>query len=136
MSKTLTLKPRNKQGEVYAWHDSYVLQTALNHIATGKPISKAGLWFNIATKVQYAQEESNPKQSNLNVELQIELKNVEARLLCVELSKMKVEQFGRNHLGQPSTPPLAPLFAMLSDFEKELEHTIMSVDEENDDEDD
>ena len=130
MSKTLTLKPRDERGGTPTWHDSFVLQNALNHIATGKPITKAGLWMNIAAKVQYAQEENELGPQNLGMDVQIELRNVEARKLCEELKKLKPEQYGFDQIGQPKSPALAPLYAMLSDFGSELGHTIISTEED------
>ena len=130
MSKTLTLKPRDERGGTPTWHDSFVLQNALNHIATGKPITKAGMWLNIASKVQYAQEEADLGPQSLGVELQIELRNVEARKLCEELKKLKPEQYGFDQIGQPKSPALAPLCAMLKAFGDELGYTIISTEED------
>ena len=143
MSKDLVLHPRIKQvvrvkdenGKIeekkrYGWHDLFVLQTALEAIVKGKPISKLSLWLNIAGKMQYVSEERN-LAGEIGQKATIQLKNVEARKLCEELGELQPEQFARDvRTRQPSVPPLGALAQMLADIERQLGHKIMKGDDE------
>lgn len=147
MSKDLILRPRVKRlvrvvdgnGNIkeekrqYTWHDLFVIQIALEAIAEGKPISKLSLWLNIAGKLQYASEQQKEKVADeVDQEITIQLRNVEARKLCEELSKLPPERFARDpRTGKPSVPPLGALTQMLRDIGEQLGHEIVTdVDEE------
>lgn len=142
MSKDLVLHPRiertvrikDESGKIeerkqYGWHDLFVLQTALEAIAKGKSISKLSMWLNIAGKMQYVSEECD-LAGEIGQEVTIQLRNVEARKLCEELSGLQPEQFSRDmRTGQPSVPPLGALAQMLVSIEEQLGYKIMKSDE-------
>lgn len=143
MSKVLILKPRSfasaEDGKrVPTWHDAFVLQVAIESIATGKAFSKVSLWLAIAGKIQYALDSIEDMTKDLG-EITVELRNVEARKLWEELCKLKPENFGRSaRTGQPASPPPGTLYLMLADIGKQLGYEIPDDedDEKEDDNDD
>ena len=116
------LRPRQKnlQG-IPNWHDSVVLQWALDRIGQGKPLSQMGVWLGLAKKIQVAQAEAG-FPSQVNVEVPIEVEDGEAKLLWGELGKLPPEAFGRSRFtGQPEVPSLATLGEMLEDWGEQLQ---------------
>lgn len=130
----LELKPRSIRGENVLWHDAYVLQVAIENIATGKPFSKIALWLSIAGKVQYELENDEDfcKQTVPNKSVIVQLRKVEARKLWNELCKLKPEQFARNiRTGEPASPNPGTLYLMLSDVAEQLGYEVPTDDDED-----
>lgn len=128
MSKKLELKARHIVGGKVTWHDSFVMQVALENIAKGKPFSKVALWLGIAGKIQLAiesDEEFYARNETPNKSIEIELNNTECRKLWDELMKLKPEDFGKDfRTGQPASPNPGTLYLMLEDIGKQLEFEI------------
>ena len=134
MPKPLMLKPRFPgDDEKPRWHDAYMLQTAIDAIAQGKPFSKVALWLAIAGKIQYELEKL--EYVAIPPEFTIELRNVEARKLWEEICKLKPEQFGRDfRTGQPASPNPGWLYTALADIADQLGEKIpANPDDEGDD---
>jgi hypothetical protein len=114
--KTLVLKPRMKT----RWHDRAVMENALETIVHGRSLTKAAMWLEIAAKIEEAAELAE-LDKNPEAELQIELRDGQAKLLWQELARLPMEAFGRGATGQPVVVPLAPLEAMLREIAGALE---------------
>lgn len=118
----LVLRPRREDDNgIPRWHDSLRLQAVLDTIGANKPVSQCGIWFGIARKVRIAQIEAGyPTQ--VNVEIEIELKNGEAKELWEHLQRAPAASFRKNPFtGQPEPPDLATLGEMLEDWGEQLQ---------------
>jgi len=131
VSKQLILRPRFAGDDGKArWHDAFVLQTAIDAIAKGKPFSKMALWLAIAGKVQYELEKTDTKE--VPGDITIELRNIEARKLWEEICKLKTDDFGRDfRTGQPASPNPGHLYIMLADIAGQLGEKMPAGDDDD-----
>lgn len=143
--KTLILKSRlpDQYGNP-TWHDKTILGYAINHIAKGKDLMALSSWISVAGAIQEASDtadfgklieggvnvDGNPIMVPNLPELQVEIKNSEARLLWKELSKLSWENFGGNIVcpncgfGASKVPNAGALYMMLSDIAEALGETM------------
>lgn len=117
----LVLRPRRKDSQgVSRWHDSYRLQTALDSIIAGTPVSRCGVWFALSRKVQLGQAGIDLGEDPSG-EVTLELEDGEVTLLWEALMKLPPEGYRKHPVtGLPDVPDSATLFDMLEDWAEQL----------------
>jgi len=110
MAKTLELQVRMGG----RWYDGAVLNNALETLAKGKPLVRAGTWLMIAAAIDEAVPETPAAAGGARVP--VTLTDGQARRLWAEIVKLPVEAFGRSPAGAPTPVPLGPLVAFLREL--------------------
>ncbi len=107
------------------WHDWAVLNNALETLARGKPLTRAGTWLLVAAAIDEALlEAAGGEQVTSATVASVELTDGQARRLWAELLQLPVESFGRTPAGQLQPVPLAPLVAMLREMAAALKEEL------------
>lgn len=131
MGKTLVLRARVPGDDGKAtWHDAFILRNALEEMAKGKILEKMAVFLAMSRKLFLARDEAGLEVEDLDVEIEVELRNSEARLLWKGIRGLTPEQYGRDQLGRPAVVPLGPLGIMLEDFAEQLGEKVPEPDED------